>query len=126
MVTYLLSQHIGLSLSFGDVYLLLTLAVKKGIGLNRVTMQCTTDSGSSVSKMTLTMIRQGYCYPDLQYREQRKNFNAKTARSFSAPSSWYPVDMNSTLSVVGAAIECTATRPGGSSSTFRLTNNIVG
>lgn len=96
------------------------------IGLNRVTMQCTTNSGSSVSKMTLTMIQQGYCYPDLQYREQRKDFDAKNARSFSAPSSWYPVDMNSTLTVVGAAIDCTATRPGGGSSTFRLTNNIVG
>jgi len=96
------------------------------ISLSRVTMQCTTNSGSSVSSMTLTMVQHGPCYPDGVFRTQSTSFNAKTVRSFNAPSSWYAVDMSSGLTAVGAAIDCTAIRSGGGSSTFRLTNNIIG
>jgi len=96
------------------------------ISLSKVTMQCTTNSGSSVNSMTLTMVQHGPSYPDAVFRTQSTSFNAKTARSFNAPSSWYAVDMSSGLTAVGAAIDCTAIRSGGGSSTFRLPNNIIG
>lgn len=96
------------------------------ISLNSATMQCTTNSGSSVDSMTLTMIQHGPCYPDNIFRTQSRTFNAITTRSFNAPSSWYSVDMSSGLTAVSSAIDCTATRPGGSSSTFRLVAKIIG
>lgn len=93
--------------------------------INKVSIQCTTNSGSSISKMTLTMVQNGPCYPDGVTRQQKKDFDAKTARSFTAPSSWYPVDMSSSFTTVSATIECTAVRPGGTSSTFRLPNHLI-
>lgn len=94
-------------------------------GLDRVTIKCTTNSGTTISKMTLTMVQNGYCYPDGVYRLQQKDFNATTARSFTAPSSWYPVDTTSANATISATVECTAVRPGGASSTFRFPNHYI-
>lgn len=120
---------------FGDsVYLSSTLyyttvpiddTIFSAAGLDKVTIRCTTNSGTTVSKMTLTMYQKGPSLPDGYMVEYKKDFNATTTRSFNAPSSWLRVDTTSSSTTISATLECTAVRPDGTSSTFRFANHFI-
>lgn len=88
--------------------------------ITNVTISALTNSGSSISSMSLLMGQNGWATGG--YKTQKKTFNATTARSFSAPSSWVSVLWDGSGDV-GAHLTCTAVRQGGQS-TFTLYNSI--
>lgn len=88
--------------------------------ITNVKISATTNSGSSISSMSLLMGQNGYASGG--YKTQRITFNATTARSFNAPSSWASILWNGSGSA-GGNLTCTAVRQGGQS-TFTLINNV--
>lgn len=88
--------------------------------INNVTISASTNSGSSISSMSLLMGQNGWATGG--YKSQSKTFNATTARSFTAPPSWVSVLWDGSGDV-GAHLTCTAVRQGGQS-TFTLYNSI--
>lgn len=90
-------------------------------GITNVTISSSTNSGTSISSMTLSMGQLGWREGG-GYANQQTSFNAITARSFSAPSSWGYVLWDGSGDV-GANLECTAERQGGQS-TFTLYNSV--
>jgi len=88
--------------------------------ITNVTISASTNSGSSISSMSLLMGQNGWTPGG--YKTQKTTFNATTARSFTAPSSWVNVLWDGSGDV-GAHLTCTAVRQGGQS-TFTLYNSI--
>lgn len=88
--------------------------------ITNVTISATTNSGSSISSMSLLMGQNGWAPGG--FKQQRQTFNATTARSFTRPSSWVAVLWDGTGDV-GAHLTCTAIRQSGQS-TFTLYNSI--
>jgi hypothetical protein len=88
--------------------------------ITKVTISATTNSGSSISSMSLLMGQNGWATGG--YKQQRQTFNATTTRSFTPPSSWAAVLWDGSGDV-GASLTCTAVRQGGQS-TFTLYNSI--
>ena len=98
-------------------------SVSSGINygkITKVTISASTNSGSSISSMSLLMGQNGWAPGG--YKSQSSKFNATTARSFTPPSSWVSVKWDSTKDV-GAHITCTAVRKSGKS-TFDLYNSL--
>ena len=94
-------------------------------GIDYVTISCRTNSGISISSMSLRMGQIGYTPYDGYTGRQNKTFDATTRRTFYAPSSWSMVRWNDS-SDVGAHLTCTAKRPSGESSTFTLYHPLKG
>ena len=90
-------------------------------GITDVTISSSTNSGTSISSMTLRMGQNGW-RENGGYADQQTSFNATTSRSFSAPSSWAKVLWDGS-GFVGANLDCTAERQGGQS-TFTLYNSV--
>lgn len=96
------------------------------VDINYIKISCSTNSGTQVSSMSLFISQNGETmsgYPNAT--NQQKTFNATTARTFYAPSSWRAVRWDSINSEVGANLTATAKRSSGATSTFTLYNSLV-
>lgn len=87
-------------------------------GITNVTISASTNSGSSISSMSLLIGQNGWAPGG--YKNQKTTFDATTTRSFAAPSSWVDILWDGSGDV-GANLTCTAVRQGGQS-TFTLYN----
>lgn len=88
--------------------------------ITRITIRATTNSGSSISSMSLLVGQNGWASGG--YRNQRTTYNATNTRSFTPPSSWSSILWDGSGDV-GANLTCTAVRQGGQS-TFTLYNSV--
>jgi len=97
----------------------------KYIGIDKTTISCSVNSGTSISSMSLLMGQIGFLLGGGYSDKQKTTFNATTTRTFNAPSSWIMVHKNDNTASVGAHLTATAVRQGGQS-TFTLYHAIVG
>jgi hypothetical protein len=96
------------------------------VDINYVKIGCSTNSGTQITSMSLFLSQNGEAmsgYPNT--KSQQKTFDATTARTIYAPSSWIAVRWDSINSEVGANLTATAKRSSGATSTFTLYNSLV-
>lgn len=95
--------------------------------IDKVDISVRTNSGTTISSLTLNMGQNGFTYGGGAAYFQTKEYDALTARTFTPPASWKDVLWENYQSqTVGAHLNGVATRPSGETFKLALYNNIFG
>ncbi|MBQ3199831.1 MAG: hypothetical protein IJB67_05650 [Firmicutes bacterium] len=95
--------------------------------ITRATISANTNSGTTISSMSLRLGQNGFTQGYGYTNEQVVEYDATTQRTFVPPSNWSAVIWGDDEgSIVGSELSVVATRSNGATSTFALYNTIIG